>query len=154
MTTKEDVVFKKCACGRVYPTRIVWEQLPDSKIYTDDQGALVEQRRCYCGSHITAALVPAMNVEELRRAVRVIDGMRESFNQEYTAPELLRLAKVCWMGEWDVTPDDWTGQQVGLALSEGRIPHFVETRDGLHAVGVTDCFCRGCREKRARETTL
>lgn len=154
VTEKKIEPFKKCACGRVYQTREDWEKLPDSKIYESPDGALVEQRQCGCESHITAALVPALTVEELRRAMRVIDSMDESFNQEHTAPELLRLVKVCWMGEWDLTPDEWSGQQVGAALNEGRIPRFEETAGGFHALGVTDCFCRSCREKRAKGSTL
>lgn len=140
--------FKKCACGRVYVTRAEWETLPDVKTFEGVDGALCEMRRCHCGSHITAALVEPLDASDLRRAVRVIDSMRESFNDEYTAHELLRLVKVCWMGEWDVTPDEWTTEQCANALVSGTIPRFEETRDGLHALGVADCRCRGCRRDR------
>ena len=147
---RQQVMTKTCGCGRAYTVGGDWEQLAGKKVYSDDTGALCEQRVCAgCMSHITIERVRAMTTEELRRAVRVIDRMRESFNQEYTAQELLRLMVVCWACDWDVLPDEWTAQQCGEALAHGAVPRFAETSGGLHALGVTDCRCRACR--RARE---
>lgn len=148
---KQAEPFKRCGCGRVYATRDEWATLPDAKIFEGADGALCEQRRCACDSHITATLVPAMSVSDLRRAVRVIDGQRESFNDEYTATEMLRLIQVCWASGWDVTPDEWTAEQCAAALAYGTAPRFEHasgTFDGLHALGVSDCRCRGCRDAR------
>lgn len=146
--TKTTQPFKACACGRTYTDRAAWERLAGGHIFVSPDGALVEDRQCACESTITATLVAAMNVDELRRAVRVLDMMSESFNMAYTAPDLLRLVKVCWSGDWDITPDEWTPTQIIRALEEGRAPNFEETRDGIHALGVDDCRCFGCKRRR------
>lgn len=151
--TASDPPVKKCGCGRAYQTRADWERLPDAKTYEDGQGALCEQRLCPCGSHITVHLVAPMSIEELRRAVSVIDMMHEAFNEAYTAQELLRLVQVCWVSGWDVLPDEWTSAQIGEALDLGRPPRFEERPHGLHALGIGDCACRDCREQRRRQKT-
>lgn len=149
MSTKNEVTTKTCGCGRVYTIGGDWENLADKKIYSDDTGALCETRICaVCSSHITIDRVRAMTVEELRRAMRVIDMMHEGFNQEYTAQELLRLMVVCWASGWDVLPDEWTTQQCGEALAFGTAPRFEERPGGLHALGVSDCRCRACKRER------
>lgn len=138
---------KKCACGRAYD-RAGWDLLTDARTYEWSDGSLREQRRCACGSHLSVVLVEPMDVDDLRRAADVLGWMRESFNRRHTGQELLRLLRVCWAGEWDVLPDEWTGQQVAEALTFGRVPRFEERSFGLHAVGVDDCGCRGCRSER------
>ena len=52
-----DGVIKVCACGRTY-TREQWEQLPDKAVYKLEWGAVHEQRRCACRSHIVLVLDP------------------------------------------------------------------------------------------------
>jgi hypothetical protein len=147
-STRVDALpFKTCGCGRKYD-RPAWDALPDRKTYDDGTGALLEQRSCPCFSSIVVTLVEATTVDDLRRAVKIIDYMNESFNQEYTGQELLRLIKVCWSSGWDVTPDEWTPRQVARALEDGTPPTFEEGSGGLHALDVDDCFCRGCRANR------
>ena len=140
---------KKCGCGREYVVGGSWEELEGKHVYNDGTGALCEQRICSgCSSHLTIERVRAATVEELRRAVRIIDMMRESFNEKYTAQELVRLMVVCWSGDWDVLPDDWTAQQCGDALAFGSVPRFEESPSGFHALDVEDCRCRRCRKIR------
>lgn len=156
--------FYKCACGEIYETREEWDKLQDFvvvgvsggeryKRYYDHDGALVEQRLCVCGSHVTATLVPCLNVEQLRRAVKAIDTMREGFNTEYSAQELLRLVTICWGSNWDILPDEWTREQVARALESGAVPGWTESvADGMyHAMGVSDCPCGDCRRRRRKE---
>jgi len=52
-----DGVIKVCACGRTY-TREQWEQLPAKAVYKLEWGAVHEQRRCACRSHIVLVLDP------------------------------------------------------------------------------------------------
>ena len=140
--------FFLCACGVGYADRAAWSELPDRRTYVDTEGSLVERRRCTCGSHGTVALLAALDVEELRRAVRVIDRMNETFNQRYTALELLLLMRACWISEWDFTPDDWTAEQRSRALSDGYVPRWEETSGGYHALGVGDCWCSACSARK------
>lgn len=149
--------FKTCSCGRVYKTRAEWDEQPgwigssrsgvSARRYYDHDGSLVEQRVCNCGSHITAMLVPCLDVEDLRKAVLAIDSMREDFNTEYSAQELLRLVTICWLSGWDILPDRWTKQQVARALESGAAPRWSD--DERHALDVSDCPCRGCVVERA-----
>ena len=90
-------------------------------------------------------------VEVLRRAVRVLDSCRESFNMRYSAEDLLKIVRACWLSDWDVYPDDWTPQQIKAALENGTSPKFEETSAGLHALEVSDCHCRKCRRERAAQ---
>lgn len=63
--------------------------------------------------------------EELRAAHNVIDGMRESFNDRFTAAQLLTLWRALHLCEWDITPDQWAPRQVDEAL-RGIVPQFRE----------------------------
>lgn len=141
--------MKRCACGRTH-TAESWRTLPDRTVYEGEDGSLNESRLCPCQSHITIVLIPPLSVDELRTAVRIIDAMHETFNQAYTAQELLRLVRVCWSSGWDILPDQWTTEQCGAALVDGTAPRFEETKHGLHALGVSDCSCYGCRETRLK----
>lgn len=140
--------FKRCACGRVYATRVDWECLPHVKRSENVDGSLSEQRYCPCESNVTVWLVAPMLGTELRRAARMIELMPLSFVEQYTAQELLRLMTVCWASDWDVLPDDWTGKQVARALLDGAVPQFEATPYGLHALNVDDCMCGQCRSKK------
>lgn len=140
--------FHHCGCGWRVGDREEWRALPDRKTLVNNEGDLIEHRRCpACGSTMTVALLPALSAEELRRAVRIVDSMSESFNRQYTALELMFLVRACWLSEWDITPDCWTPQQVARALLDGEVPRFES--DGDHAVGVTDCPCRSCKSGKA-----
>jgi hypothetical protein len=62
-------------------------------------------------------------IEHLRLMVRNFDGCRESFNQRFTAEQLLKLHKAWMLSEWDISPDRWADWQVGNALS-GLVPEW------------------------------
>jgi hypothetical protein len=83
-------------------------------------------------------------IEILRRTVKLFDSNAESFNLEYSAEELIQIARACWESGWDCWPDAWTKEQVEKAI-KGESPQFEERAHGLHAVGVSDCNCRDCR---------
>ncbi len=139
-----DDPFYSCACGRKFANRVEWETALSGKTYVNNEGSLVEQRTCRtCESTMTKVLLLALSVSELRNALRVINMMNETFNQQFTAPELLLLVRACWESKWDITPDCWTPQQWARALSDGLVPDFEDNGD--HAVGVTDCPCRRCK---------
>ena len=53
-------IIKKCGCGREY-TKAGWEALPDPKPWPFEDGELLEQRPCPCGSHIYLVLIPSPN---------------------------------------------------------------------------------------------
>lgn len=61
--------------------------------------------------------------EELRKAVNVINNMRESFNDRYTAAQLLTLWRAFHACEWDIAPDEWSQRQIYEAL-RGIVPQF------------------------------
>lgn len=65
-------------------------------------------------------------VDELRKAVNVINGMRESFNDRFTIAQLVNLWRALHMCEWDIAPDEWSGRQVNEAL-RGIVPQFRES---------------------------
>lgn len=152
-----DEAFKTCGCGRKFD-RQAWEALPDSKIYHAADGGLNDQRRCECGSHITAALIPAMKADDLERASRLVNRLNRAFVRLYSAQELLHLCSVTWLARkreqqrhgdhgWSLDPDEWTSQQLSAALERGVLPEFTETIEGeFHAVGVTDCVCGDCKK--------
>ena len=114
--------FKRCGCGREYATREIWDTLPDSKIYDAGDGSLVDQRRCTCGSHVTAALVEPLTLDQLRRALIVIEDFSPNFSRHFTAAELLRLVTVYWTSDGAPPPDAWTEGEIAGALFEGRAP--------------------------------
>lgn len=64
---------------------------------------------------------PLDGIDELRRATKLFTGCRETFNQRWTAEELLMLARACWASAHDIAPDEWTDAQLGAALS-GKAP--------------------------------
>lgn len=90
-------------------------------------------------------------IEELRSAVNLFNNCREGFNlserNAFTAEHLIMLYRAYQISGWDITPDEWTDTQVKQAL-EGKAPRFEETRQGLHAIGVSDCYCQACRRRR------
>lgn len=61
--------------------------------------------------------------EELRAVVSIIDGLRESFNDRFTAEQLLKLVRMHWASEWDIPPDEWTPRQIRESL-RGKPPRW------------------------------
>lgn len=66
---------------------------------------------------------------ELRHVVRMIDDWPESFNDRFTAGELLMLAAALRASDWEIGPWLWTSRQLADAL-RGHAPRFVETERG------------------------
>lgn len=66
----------------------------------------------------------------LRYAVKLFDGCRETFNQMYTAKDLLKLARIMRRCEWDITPDEWSPAQVRDAICLGKVPTWIQNAAG------------------------
>lgn len=89
-------------------------------------------------------------VDELRCAVRVLDNMREDFNQKFTTEGLLRLLRAFWASDWDITPDAWADWQITAALDRGVVPQFdanerpvrVPAERKLHAQSQGAALCK------------
>lgn len=144
-------VFKSCACGVSYVTREDWEALPGERRECVD-GRLLDERMCACGSHLTVTIVEPITLAELRSAVDVIDGMAGYFAELYTANEMLRLVRCCWLSGWQVTPKDLTAMQRENATRDGAVPRFSYSAKGdLHALGVDDCRCGACLPQPTEE---
>jgi hypothetical protein len=87
--------------------------------------------------------------DQIRRMTNTINMCKEDFNQEYSAEELMKIVRACWLSEWDILPDQWTQQQIDAALEHGTPPEFEELPTGIHAKNVTDCYCRKCVRDRS-----
>ena len=64
-------------------------------------------------------------IETLRNVVDILGNCNESFNQRYTALQLIQIVEMLWKCEWDVLPDVWKDWQVKAAL-RGKVPQFRE----------------------------
>lgn len=71
------------------------------------------------------------SIELLRDTVNLFNDCDESFNQRYTAEELLKIAKACFEGQWGVSPDYWQKRQIEEAIQLGKSPRWRETEDGI-----------------------
>jgi hypothetical protein len=60
---------------------------------------------------------PLNGIEELRIAVRLFNNCRESFNERYTAEQLLLLYRAYARSDWDITPDEWADDELDAALA-------------------------------------
>jgi hypothetical protein len=69
---------------------------------------------------------PLSGIEELRGAVRLFSNCNETFNQRYTAEQLLQLYRAYKLCRWDFTPDRWHPKQVFHAISLGVVPEWNE----------------------------
>jgi hypothetical protein len=54
--------------------------------------------------------------EELRRIVRAMNDTRESFNDRFSAEELVAIYRAMFASGWDYYPDQWSEEQVQAAL--------------------------------------
>jgi hypothetical protein len=45
--------------------------------------------------------------DELRRVVSNMDTTSESFNDDFTAEQLLQIYRMLVLSEWDIYPDEW-----------------------------------------------
>lgn len=62
-------------------------------------------------------------IDELRETVEAFNSVRESFNQQYTARQLLSIRRAWVQCEWDYMPDQWKLWQVNEALA-GFVPQW------------------------------
>lgn len=64
-------------------------------------------------------------IEELRLTVNVCSWMKESFNDRYSAAQLVAICIAHSKCEWDYLPDTWTTRQVKEAI-KGIVPRWDE----------------------------
>lgn len=57
-----------------------------------------------------------LGIEELRLALLLFDDTSETFNQRFSAAELLLIFRAHRRGEWDYYPDQWTAEELAKAL--------------------------------------
>lgn len=69
-------------------------------------------------------------IDELRRAVRILDSCNEGVNQCFSAVELLKLVEMQLRSGWDFYIDQWDGRQLKEALA-GTPPNWKEN-DSRH----------------------
>jgi hypothetical protein len=60
-------------------------------------------------------------IDTLRKAVNVFNNCNESFNDAWTAEQLLAIYRAYQKCGWDITPDQWEPWQVQDAL-QGKAP--------------------------------
>jgi hypothetical protein len=72
--------------------------------------------------------------EELRRIVRVMGDVRESFNDRFSAEQLLVIYRAHQACGWDYYPDQWTEGQVQAAL-RGVLPKWDDGERPIEGVG-------------------
>jgi hypothetical protein len=65
-----------------------------------------------------------VGIDELRGAVKVLGACNESFNQRFSAEELLRIYRALLACDWDILPDQWSDRQVRQARLYGVVPQF------------------------------
>lgn len=63
--------------------------------------------------------------EEMRLCVSNMNVNRESFNNRFTAAQLLQINRMLILSEWEIYPDQWSARQVREALN-GTPPQFDE----------------------------
>lgn len=61
--------------------------------------------------------------EELRAAVRMLNGCSESFLDRHTLAELVTICRAWRAAEHDYPPDTWTTRQVAAAI-RGIVPRW------------------------------
>lgn len=70
-------------------------------------------------------------IDELRGAVALFGNCNETFNQRFTADQLVALWRAYKASEWDFTPDRWQPRQVEEALA-GKVPEWDAGEDALY----------------------
>jgi hypothetical protein len=64
-------------------------------------------------------------MEKLRIAVNALNYCRESFLDQFTSEELLKIHAAWTASGWDIFPDQWTARQVQEAL-QGTPPKWTD----------------------------
>jgi len=62
-------------------------------------------------------------IDELRKAVALFDGCRESFNKDYDVVGLMAIYRAFKACGSDIQPDRWDTRQVEETI-KGRVPTF------------------------------
>lgn len=75
--------------------------------------------------------VKRSGADQLRVIVQNMDATRESFNDEYTAAQLVTIYSMQLESEWDFYPDQWTARQVREALA-GKPPRWNDDETPLY----------------------
>jgi hypothetical protein len=63
-------------------------------------------------------------IDLLRASINVLQLCREDFLQSYTADQLMKLARLTLVCDWDFLPDQWAECQIVEALEQGRVPRW------------------------------
>lgn len=64
-------------------------------------------------------------IDHLRLLVKNLDYCNESFNEQFSAAELLKIHRAWMLSGWDIYPDTWTARQIKEALA-GKSPNWDE----------------------------
>lgn len=67
-------------------------------------------------------------IETLRRAVNLFSNCNDTFNETWTAAQLVAIYEAFQGSDWDITPDRWTERQINEAL-EGRAPTWDDDQE-------------------------
>lgn len=67
-----------------------------------------------------------IGIDEMRRAVTLFSNCNETFNSEYSAESLLAIYRAYASCGWDITPDQWTPEQLAACVQFGTVPTFEE----------------------------
>lgn len=63
-------------------------------------------------------------IDLLRYAVRLLDDCNETFNQRWSASQLIRIAEAMQKCEWDFFPHQWTERQKQECVQFGITPQW------------------------------
>lgn len=66
----------------------------------------------------------------VRYAVNLFSYCNESFNENYSAVELLKIADACQKSSWDIAPDHWDERQISECINLGAVPDWKENDNG------------------------
>ena len=63
-------------------------------------------------------------ISELRSAVKLFANCNETFNQQFSPKQLIKIYRAYNRCDWDITPDKWTSNQIKQAINSGMSPQF------------------------------
>lgn len=81
-------------------------------------------------------------IDILRKAVNLFNNCNETFNQQFTENELLKLYRMFSICGWDIPPDRWTVDQIDGALILGKVPAWDD--DEKPARSEAPPICQNC----------
>ena len=77
-------------------------------------------------------------IDLLRSAVRDFRNCNETFLQQFTPLELLRIHEAWMMSPWDFYPDSWSRQQVADALCRVA-PNWNDDEEPTQGIPFEEC---------------